>query len=936
MPRAVILTALPVEYSAIRSHLSDLSEETHPQGTIYEKGRFFVNRHITWEVGIAEIGSGNAEAAAEAERAIGYFKPDVLLFVGIAGGIKDVAIGDVVAATKVYDCETGKVENQFLSRPTLKESAYALVQRARTEARQREWLQRLSDQTVSQPHVFVAPIAAGEKVVASKQSEFFKFIRANYNDAIAVEMEGFGFLRAASAYPNIKAMVIRGISDLIDRKNDNSVEPEQVRQEIASRHASAFAFELLTKFDLSLDKGERNKELCNLPHKSRNKFIGRRKEIDELLMRISDNYRQHLTVLKGIGGVGKTALVLEVAYRCWDAKENNNTTQNIPIFDAIIFSSSKATDLVDTKLLERPEKEPTLSDIFRIIAETLNEPTITQVPTEQQMEQVRKALAKQRTLLIIDNMETLEAGERDKVLAFLNNVPAPTQVMITTREHLGIDAILINNLTKSESISLITEQAKAKGISIKGDQKKQLYKRFSGIPVALIYAIGQRAAGYDFAQILKPTTQLPEDLGRFCFETSIKPLREKAAYKLLLAMTFFRDSSCREALIKVAGLASQTQETRDNLAKLLQLSLVSEQEGRYTILPITREYVIAELARINNPDFKNELQERWIEWYLKFTKQYGGLDWDAWRTKYDRLEEEWANIESVLYFCAAHERWEKVIELWQNIDNYVDLNGYWQKRRHWWALLAKKTGSTHVEAKALAEKAWTLILMGEEHYSEAETCLKNAWSLRESTTIAVQACTANYFAVLAKNRGNFQDAYHWLSTEQAILRNSQLDKEERMRYMVRNFYYLAEINYVEGNMSLAEENFQLSIQWGEKVKWQRFINYAQNGLAYVYIEETKLEDAEHLLYGGLSVANSMRETRRIALYHAGFAKLYYKKFKQVNQNQALKMEAIEKLAENLHKSKDYAEKALNIFSKEKMVSEQQEMRDLLKIIDDLN
>jgi len=54
-------------------------------------------------------------------------------------------------------------------------------------------------------------------------------------------------LSAAFAYPDMQAVVIRGISDLIEGKNDDSVEPENIRQEKASQHASAFAFEVLSK-----------------------------------------------------------------------------------------------------------------------------------------------------------------------------------------------------------------------------------------------------------------------------------------------------------------------------------------------------------------------------------------------------------------------------------------------------------------------------------------------------------------------------------------------------------------------------------------------------------------------------------------------------------------------------------------------------------------
>lgn len=328
MPLAVILTALPVEYLAVRSYLTDLREEMHPQGTIYERGKFAANGQV-WEVGIAEVGAGNAAAAVEAERAISYFKPHILFFVGIAGGIKDVAIGDVVAATKVYGYESGKVTEEFLTRPALGQAAYALVQRARSEARKTEWVSRLSANPPSlTPRVFVAPIAAGEKVVASTKSVTFQFLRSHYNDAIAVEMEGFGFLNAAYANPKIAAMVIRGISDLIDNKDDASIESEPIRQEKASRHASAFAFEILAKFQIEEVVSEASDQDTQLIKPASPNFfayddawVGR----DNLIRALSDRIRSNcrLLMLVGITGIGKTALGERLAVEVSDWFEND-------------------------------------------------------------------------------------------------------------------------------------------------------------------------------------------------------------------------------------------------------------------------------------------------------------------------------------------------------------------------------------------------------------------------------------------------------------------------------------------------------------------------------------------------------------------------------------------------------------------------------------
>ncbi|KYC36465.1 hypothetical protein WA1_42955 [Scytonema hofmannii PCC 7110] len=242
MAGVVILTAINIEYMAVRSHLTDLQEIVHPQGTVYEQGKFTANSK-SWDVGIVEIGAGNSGAAMEAERAIAYFKPSLVLFVGVAGGIKDVKLGDVVAATKVYGYESGKAKEEFEPRPDVGESAYNLIQRARAEARKPDWLQRLKSLPHPTPKVFVAPIAAGAKVVASTKSEVYQFLQSNYGDAVAVEMEGRGFLQATHAN-QLSALIVRGISDLIDGK---SIDDNGGSQELAANRASAFAFEVLAK-----------------------------------------------------------------------------------------------------------------------------------------------------------------------------------------------------------------------------------------------------------------------------------------------------------------------------------------------------------------------------------------------------------------------------------------------------------------------------------------------------------------------------------------------------------------------------------------------------------------------------------------------------------------------------------------------------------------
>jgi hypothetical protein len=153
-----------------------------------------------------------------------------------------------VVATKVYGYEGGRdTATGFAPRPDLQHSAHGLEQRARAVAKTPKWRDRLNSDLPGPEgqKLLVGPIAAGEKVVASKKSDTAKFLKKQYGDALAVEMEGRGFLEAVHIH-SLLGTVVRGISDLLSKK---TISDQAGWQERAADAASAVAFEILAKLN---------------------------------------------------------------------------------------------------------------------------------------------------------------------------------------------------------------------------------------------------------------------------------------------------------------------------------------------------------------------------------------------------------------------------------------------------------------------------------------------------------------------------------------------------------------------------------------------------------------------------------------------------------------------------------------------------------------
>lgn len=233
----LLLCAVEVEWEALRGLICDPVDEPLLSDPAIRGHIEFDGRSLS--AALVEVGMGLTTSAMATLGAVEKYRPSLVVFVGIAGGIKDVEIGDVVIADKVYPYESGKLQDgAFQSRPD-----------TRTVPSSLESVARKLQKNFSAPdyRLFIGALASGDKVVADIDSEELQRIRSMGGDSLAVEMEGSAVLEAidrSGVSPDY--FLIRGISDLIDGK---SASDASGGQQSAIAHARHITTQLIHAWD---------------------------------------------------------------------------------------------------------------------------------------------------------------------------------------------------------------------------------------------------------------------------------------------------------------------------------------------------------------------------------------------------------------------------------------------------------------------------------------------------------------------------------------------------------------------------------------------------------------------------------------------------------------------------------------------------------------
>ena len=611
----------------------------------------------------------------------------------------------------------------------------------------------------------------------------------------------------------------------------------------------------------------------NLPAQDYGYFIGREVVTKRLWHLLTSDQAPARISIKGIGGVGKTSLALHIAHQVLKNETSSQSGAVDSSFKAIIFASAQRYRFSTCGILERYRSEQTLLEIFRAIAQTLKRPELMMGNISEQFIRVQSLLNQQKTLLILDNLETIQPASKAKVLSFLYDLPSTTRVLVTSRDHLSLDTLIqLNPLDIAEGLEFIQHHAQLKSIELSSVEHHYLFEQTGGVPAAIVYAIGLLADGYPLASVIPKLTMATGDYCRYYLANAVMSLKDHSAHQLLMALALFPQPALREAVAQV-GLGIQDE--IEGFAKLQQRSLVVIQQGRYSLLPSTREYALAELKA--DPEFERAARGRWITWALELLRQFTNPHWREWND-HGQIHGEWGNLQAVVEWCIEQNHYDHFGEFWPLVKGYTHIHGYWHERLTWltWWVEAAQARQDHgVVLQALRDKGWTLLLMGHpEQLAGAETCFEQIWPKRSNADLVFQLEFAIEYAVLSLQQKRFERADDQLNNAKIVL--DRLEQSEPTAYRkegIRINYYGAEIAYRQGNFDQAKERYQNVLAQARAIQWTQVEVYTLNWLADIALHQRQLDEVSALLEVSLPLAKRYQDRRSQAFHQKTQARL---------------------------------------------------------------
>jgi tetratricopeptide (TPR) repeat protein len=606
----------------------------------------------------------------------------------------------------------------------------------------------------------------------------------------------------------------------------------------------------IAELEAQLGRGAPPEVYSNLPRLPF--FFGREAELEQIADALAPDARGWGMLIDGPGGIGKTALAIRAAHLAPEA-----------LFPRKIFLSAKVREL--TAEGEQPLADFSVRDYLELLTELgreLGDTSIGKSVPAERPQLVRGLLARQRALIVLDNLETLPEDERVRLFQFLDRLPGTCKVLVTSRRRSDINAraIRLDRLSRPAALELLDELARSNQrlASASAAERDALYSATQGNPLLIRWLVGQLGRPGSRCHTVADACRLLErapagnDPLEYIFGDLLGVLTapETAA---LAALAHFSQPARVEWVAELAGLAppialAALEDLRDRAL------LEADAEGQAFFLPP----LAAAFLRRKQPESVALSGGRLTD-YVYALVQDNGYD------QHDRfpiLEAAWPVVAAALplFVQGENARLQKVCDA---LDRFLDFSGRWDESLD----LSGQAEGTAVAAGDLRSAGWQAYRAGWVHRlrGQADQVLhaadRAAGHWQQASAGAREQATAVQLRGLAHQLKQDYPAAS-AAFQQSLDLYRSLDPESAD--VARALSDLAEVERLAGDYTAGERDYRAALSLAQKLNDREGMATYTGNLALLALDRQDWPAAEALAREALPLSEALGRQELIA------------------------------------------------------------------------
>jgi len=409
-------------------------------------------------------------------------------------------------------------------------------------------------------------------------------------------------------------------------------------------------------------------------------FFGREKELAAIREALDPESRTWGALIDGPGGMGKTSLAVRAAYEC-----------EPELFERIIFLSVKDREMEDDGVRRLSGFILTgLREMLNELTRELGQPDILKAAEDQRIRLLLDALRPTRTLLILDNLESLTKDERDQLFTFVKRLPQGCKAILTSRRRIGSgsELLILQKLDEAAALDTLAELARHNPLLAKTTEAERivLYQQTGGTPLLLRWVAGQLGRGScrtlaDALEFLKSCPSENDPL-EFVFGDLAREFTNDET-RVLGALTYFTLPAKLEHIAELANLDEEPVEIALRTLSNRSLIVPDQEEKNFALVPI-----IADFLRRNRPEVVQEIGHQLEEHAYTLILENGNKQYD----RFPLLDAAWPIIIPALPMFLAGSN-PKLQTVCSELDDFLNFSGRWDEQL---------SLSEQAEAKAVA------------------------------------------------------------------------------------------------------------------------------------------------------------------------------------------------------------------------------------------